>query len=735
MSSLTQDPLDLKSENKIKFSENDIAFALSRLAALQGQSIPKNRFLLSSLKTNTNFLEHYGSKLQIREIWLTIFPFGSVAEHHQSIDRSNMPALWISSDGAEIKVLKGVLSNKSYSTENVDGHDTVLTHSEFIQGEVIQLTPGISNELSKKIPKTAWDWFFYSIKKRKLQFIEAVIASAVASVLALGISFYTMQVYDRVVSSQNFSTLIVITIGVLLAIVIELVTKELRANILDRACKYIDIELSSVFFGRMLSIRMDARPKTVGTFASQIKQFELVRNFLTSTTLFVFVDVPFVLFFIGVIWAIGGIVAIVPLLLLPISIAIGFFAKWKMANLAEDQLIESNQKNGLLVEAIDGIEAIKAVGGEWKMLDFWKDLTIKSADKELVIRSVTSIATSATQTVQQISYVLLIATGVYAISKGDITMGTLMACSIISNRALSPISQIAGKIVQWQHAKAALKGLDEMMKLPIDRNENGEVVIPDKCKGFIKTKDVAFGYGQEKEALKNINLIINPGEKVALIGPVGSGKSTLIKILSGLYKPSAGQVFLDDVDMHHISPEFMRESIGYLTQDIRLFNGTLKYNLTIGLPTPKDSVILDACKQTGLIEVIKNHPKGLDLPIFEGGRGLSGGQRQLVGLTRMLIAKPKILFLDEPTASMDGDLEVKVMSGLLKNAPVDSTILLSTHKMGLLNYVDRVIVLDKSRVVMDGTKHEVISKLQGHLVKRRDPQKKNEPSTNEAEKI
>ena len=285
--------------------------------------------------------------------------------------------------------------------------------------------------------------------------------------------------------------------------------------------------------------------------------------------------------------------------------------------------------------------------------------------------------------------------------------------------------------MQWQSAKAALKGLDEMMNLPIDRNENGKVIIPDQCKGFIKIKDVAFDYGKESQALKNINLTIMPGEKIALIGPVGSGKSTLIKILTGLYKPSAGQIFLDDVDMHHISPEFMRESIGYLTQDIRLFNGTLKYNLTIGLPTPKDSVILDACKETGLIEVIKNHPKGLDLPIFEGGKGLSGGQRQLVGLTRMLIAKPRILFLDEPSASMDGDLELKVMNGLFKNADAGSTILLSTHKMALLNYVDRVIVMDKAKIVMDGTKQEVIAKLQSHLKRPPSPPKKTTATENQ----
>jgi ABC-type iron transport system FetAB ATPase subunit len=221
-------------------------------------------------------------------------------------------------------------------------------------------------------------------------------------------------------------------------------------------------------------------------------------------------------------------------------------------------------------------------------------------------------------------------------------MGALMACSIISNRALSPIAQISGKIVQWQHAKVALKGLDSIMKLPTDRNENTQMIIPEVCEGRIRAAGLSFAYYEESLAINNVNLNIKPGERIAIIGPVGSGKSTLIKTISGLYRPSKGQVFLDEVDMAHIDPEFLRESIGYLTQDVRLFNGTLRYNLTIGLPSPRDAQILDACKKTGLIEIIKNHDKGLELPIYEGGKGLSGGQRQLVGLTRVLIAKPKI---------------------------------------------------------------------------------------------
>jgi ATP-binding cassette subfamily C protein LapB len=327
------------------------------------------------------------------------------------------------------------------------------------------------------------------------------------------------------------------------------------------------------------------------------------------------------------------------------------------------------------------------------------------------------MSSSITQTVQQLSYILLIAVGVYEITNGHITMGALMACSIISNRALSPIAQISGKIVQWQHAKVALKGLDSIMKLPTDRNENTQMIIPEVCEGRIRAAGLSFAYYEESLAINNVNLNIKPGERIAIIGPVGSGKSTLIKTISGLYRPTKGQVFLDEVDMAHIDPEFLRESIGYLTQDVRLFNGTLRYNLTIGLPSPRDAQILDACKKTGLIEIIKNHDKGLELPIYEGGKGLSGGQRQLVGLTRVLIAKPKIILLDEPTASMDGDLELKIMKSLFEESRKDAVIVLSTHKLGLLNFVDRIIVLDKSKVVFDGPKDQVLAKLMKKPVK------------------
>lgn len=696
------------------YIEDSVAMMLSKIAAIQGTSVPKHRFLFSDLNSKKKDItfSDYSLEKRIIEIWKTLFPEGDAFQSDLRPHRENLPAFCFFKATNELIILISSLSDGSFSALNKSNKEVIVKLDDINPFSILYLKTKLKNDNSKTLPTTAKDWFIYTIKKRKAAFFEGVIATTVISILALVVSFFSLQVYDRVVPTGSLPTLVVITLGALIGIALELIAKEIRSGIIDRACKMIDVELSGVFFSRMLAIRMDQRPNTIGTFASQIKQFELVRNFMTSSTLFIFADVPFVFFFIAVIGFIGGVVALVPLGLLPLSLIAGFYAKWKLGSLAEQQLTDSNNKNGMLVEAIDGIESIKALGGEWKMLEFWKRLTRSSADIEQKIRSVNSLATSIPQSISQLSYVLMVAVGAYAITSGKITIGAMIACSIISNRALSPISQIAGKIIQWHHAKAALKGLDAMMKLETDRKEDSSALIPDECKGQINAEGIAFSYNSgETRALNPLNLSFNPSERVAIIGPVGSGKSTLIKLLSGLYKPSQGKVFLDQLDMDLLAPEFLRENIGYLTQDVRLFNGSLRYNLTMGLPTPGDSKILDACTKTGLIHIIKNHPKGLDLPIFEGGRGLSGGQRQMVGLTRMLLAKPKILLLDEPTASMDNDLELKIMRSIFSESDPYSLIVISTHKLALLNFVNRIIVIDKGKIAYDGSKETVLEKL------------------------
>jgi len=646
--------------------------------------------------------------LRAMEWWSSIFPNAHVEALEGLPQRSDLPLLWVKHDGEKAGLVRSVQGDGSIAIEGADGLTQTLDSDAQGLGQFIKMRPFIEQSDQKDKPKSAKDWFYYAIKKRIGFFIEAIVATCVLSLLALGVSFYTMQVYDRVVPTQSFQTLIVLTVGTVLAISFEFVMKHVRSKMMDRACKAIDEELSGVFFGRVLDIRMDARPRTVGTFASQIKNFEMVRNFMTSSTLFMLADAPFALFFIFVIFIIGGPVALVPLALLPFTIIIGFYAKWRMGKLADEQNREGNEKNGLLVEAIDGIESIKAVGGEWKMLDRWRKLTSSAADKELDIRATSNLATSLTQTVQQLSYIALIAVGVYEINAGNLTTGALMGCSIISNRALAPIALIAGMIVQWQHAKSSLDALDNIMSLPTDRNSEERLFIPENCRGELKLEEASFSYVEDIKALNPVSLQINPGERIALIGPVGSAKSTFIKVLAGLYKPTSGRVFIDGVDMSHIPSEYLREHIGYLPQDVRLFQGTLRDNLVMGLSSPSDEQILAAAAKTGLDKTIRAHPQGLGLPIYEGGRGLSGGQRQIVGITRLIIARPKILIVDEPTASMDGELESFIMRNLFASMDKDATIILVTHKISLLGLTQRVILMDHGSIVGDGPTETVL---------------------------
>jgi ATP-binding cassette subfamily C protein LapB len=593
-----------------------------------------------------------------------------------------------------------------------------LTPDQARAGQFIALRfaddEGAGRAESEDLPTTAKGWFIRTIYRRRGIFLEASIATIVVNILGLATSFFTMNVYDRVIPTSSMSTLWVLSMGVLLGVVFEFIMKQTRASMVDRAFKAIDTELSDVFFRKALSIRMDARPHTVGTFASQIRQFEVVRSAMTSTALFVAADAPFALIFVGVIWALAGSVAVVPLLLLPLAIALGLSFRPRINRLALTNLVEGNQKNGLLIEAIDGIESIKAAQGEWKLGARWHQLSETMSENELALRKITALSGNLTQFIQQIAYVGIIAFGALAITEGKLTTGGLIACSIISGRALAPMAQIASMIVQWAQAAAALKGLEAIMALPSDQMPGDRPMIPESTTGELAVDRVRFTYHTSVPAVLEVGALrIAPGERVAILGNVGSGKSTLVKVLSGLYRPQGGRVFLGGLDVAQIAPEFVREHVGYLAQDVRLFQGTLRDNITIGLPNPSDEQVLNAARLTGLLASIEAHPKGLNLEIAEGGRGLSGGQRQLVGLTRMLIAQPRVLLLDEPTASMDAALENFVIDRLFQALPIETTIVVVTHKTALLRHVTRLIVMERGRVVLDGPRDQILARLAG----------------------
>ena len=695
-----------------------MAALLSRLASLQGIAVPAHRFVYQQQAESGVALDDLPVVDQTIAIWGGRFPDGPAAKLDLAdVVKNDFPLLWVSADGSELKLLRGK-QNGEFIAESSDWSVDTLSEDQISQGHIVQLLVHQDQSVQAELASfSAKDWFVYAARKRRGVFFEAIFATFVLSVFGLMSALYTMQVYDRVVPTKGFSTLWVLTIGVFLAIFFELIMKLVRSHLVDKASKAIDLELSGVFFSKALAIRSDCRPKTVGTFASQIRHFESVRNFMTSSTIFVLADAPFALLFIVVIYFIAGPVAFVPLMMIPIGLIIGLAMKGPIERYTAESMEESNKKNGLLIEAIDGVESVKAASAEWKLEDRWRELTETITATDLKSKLLTTFSTSSTQSIQQLSYVGIIATGAYAIVNGDLTMGGLIACSIISGRALTPLAQMPNMIAQWKHAKIALDVLDGIMAMPSER-EHQRLVVPDSCRGELKVNQVGFAYEENAPQVAIEKLSFKPGDRVAILGSVGSGKSTLIKILSGLYQPQQGGVFLDDMDMSLVASEFVREQIGYLPQEVRLFNGTLRDNLVLGLPTLSDSQILKAAALTGLDQAIQNHPSGLEINISEGGKGLSGGQRQLVGLTRLLLARPKIMLLDEPTASMDTRLEEFVMRHLFEQLPDDSVIVLATHKAGVLKHVNRIVVMDSGKVSLDGPKQEVLDFLAEQAKKR-----------------
>lgn len=696
-------------------SAQDFALAqsLSRLSALQGHALPVYRFAMLSTTEDGMPLHTLSLGLRAAEIWKTLYPAGlAQAVSLAECGRGDFPALWLSEDDKAVRLLRGQLSGGTLRAEDPQGQVYDMREDELSKGQIWLLrTAEAPQSETHVLPRTAGEWFIFSVSRYRKLFLEAALATFIVSAVGLVSSLYSMQVYDRVIPSRGYSTLLVLTVGVLLAIGMEFLLKMVRARIVDKACKAIDQELSSVFFDKALAIRLDCRPRTVGTFASQIRHFESVRNFLTSSSLFIWADTPFALLFIGVIALLAGPVALVPLLMLVLAVVAGLMVTKPIEKLTELNMDESNRKNGVLIEAIDGIESIKAAAAEWKLLERWRHLTSVIATSELRLRWLQLLSANLTQLLQQLSYVGLVAAGAYAVAKGELTMGGLIACTIISGRALAPVAQIPGLITQWKHAEMALKSLDSIMALPSDRETGTRLVIPERCQGLLKAEKAAFAYQAGRPAIDVTALSISPGDRVAVVGAIGSGKSTLIKLLSGLYRPSAGQFYLDGVDMTQLATEYVREHIGYLPQDVRLFQGTLRDNLTLGLPNPSDAHILRAAEWTGLDQVIRQHPKGLELEITEGGRGLSGGQRQLVGLTRMLLAQPRIMLLDEPTASMDAQTEARVIQHLFQEIAPNSVLVVVTHKTALLPLVNRIIVVDSGRIVLDGPRDQVLARL------------------------
>ncbi|MEE4154762.1 MAG: ATP-binding cassette domain-containing protein [Erythrobacter sp.] len=555
--------------------------------------------------------------------------------------------------------------------------------------------------------------FIKSFLKRKHIFVSAIIATVFANLLALITSLYSMQIYDRVIPRSGYSTLIALTLGAAIGLLFDFILRATRALMMEREAARVDEEVSEFFFSRTQSIRLDTRPPQVGTLASQLRGIDQIRSLMSSSFLFLVADLPFALFFIWVIFLLGGAVAFVPLAAFPISIGLAFIFAWLIKSDTDKAQVSGNRKNGLLVESLDAAETVKANGGDWLMLGKWNRLVREVHDYEDPIKRTTATAGSIFSTIQQVTYIGMIALGAYLVTLGEMTIGGLIACGILGGRVNGPlIAMLPNFIVQAGYARSSLRALNGILRLPNDESTSDRFMRPGSIEATIECNNVTFAYGEDSPALEVGRLKIEPGERVVVIGGIGSGKSTLLRLLAGLYRPQTGQVLVSGLEASQIAPDILRRNVGYVQQDPRLVNGTLRENLILGLRDPGDEAIIAAANKTGLSRMIAANPRGLGLEIAEGGRGLSGGQRMLTLLTRLLLLDPKILLLDEPTSNLDQNTEAVVLQQVIDMVGKDRAMVLVTHKLPLVRLGTRAIVMANGKIVHDDTPEKTLSKLQ-----------------------
>ena len=555
--------------------------------------------------------------------------------------------------------------------------------------------------------------FWRAIKRRKQPLIMAGLATVFANLLTLATSLYSMQLYDRVIPLASFDTLFVLTAGVAFALILDLCLRSLRALLIEREAQDIDAEVSEFFFARAQAIRLDARPPGIGTMAAQLRGQEQIRQVMSSGSLFLLADLPFALFFILVIGMIGGSLALVPIISLPIALLFAFFLSRIIRRGTDEAQVSGNRKNGMLVESLDASETVKANRGGWFMMGRWNRLVREVHHFEMPVKKAQAIAGSLFSTIQQTTFVGIMGWGAYLAATGQITTGALLACSIISGRINGPlVAQLPNLIVQWGYARSSLVALDGIMELPLDPAAGIAALRPEHIEGGYDLKNVIFGYqGAQHASLEIENLAIRSGEKVAVIGSIGSGKSTLLKLLSGLYAPQQGTVLLGRLDLSQVAEDVTRRHIGYVAQDARLVNGTLRDNLVMGIGDITDPEIMEVARTTKLDGMIAARQEGLALPIQEGGRGLSGGQRSLVGINRLLLSNSRVWLLDEPTASLDQSTEGAALDAI-ESALDDSAILVMvTHKIPLLTRFTRIIVMAGGKIIRDGPAKDILREM------------------------
>jgi len=554
-------------------------------------------------------------------------------------------------------------------------------------------------------------WFFRMMAEQLPLYRDVLLGAAMVNLFALGLPLFTMNVYDRVVPNRAIETLWMLAAGLVIVLLAEFTLRSMRAYFLDLASKRVDVQASAFIMERVLGMRLEARPPSVGSLAANLRAFETVRDFATSATVTSLVDLPFALLFVLVIGWIAWPMMIPALVAMLVVIGIAAFTGTRMHVLSESTHRASAMRNASLIESLVGLESVKALGAEGVMQDRWERSAAYLADQGARLRTLAATTVQVAQLAQQLTAIAVIVIGVYMISAVQLSLGGLIACSMLTARALAPMSQLAGLLTQYHNARTALAGLDQIMEHPVERPKGAHFLSRQSFRGDIEFRDVTFAYpGSDLNALREVSLHIRAGEKVAILGRTGSGKSTLLRLMMGLYQPLSGAVLVDGIDLRQLDPGELRRSIGYVPQDITLFFGTLRDNLTMGTSHVEDTDIVEAMDIGHLTEFVNRHPQGIEMPVGERGESLSGGQRAGVAIARAVIGKPAILLLDEPTGAMDHSTEEAVKASL-RSFSANRTVVIVAHRSSLLDMVDRIIVTDNGRIVADGPKDTVMEAL------------------------
>lgn len=561
-------------------------------------------------------------------------------------------------------------------------------------------------------------WFWGALLENLPVYKDILAAALLINLFAVALPMFTMNVYDRVVPNNATETLWVLAVGLAIVLAADVALRLMRGYLIDLAGSRVDVNLSARIMERVLGIRLENRPVSTGAFAANLRSFETVRDFITSATVTTLIDLPFALIFLLAMLWIDWPMVLPSALGIVLAVGYALLVQARMHELSETTYRAGAMRNAYLVESLVGLETVKAMGAEGIMQRKWENSAAFLARVSTQLRLLAATTINGAQGISQLVYLSVIVLGVYRIGQGELTLGGLIACSMLASRAMLPFAQVAGLLTHYHNAAMALATLTQVMGNAVERPADANFVSRGHFEGEIEFNGVSFAYpGEENEALHEVSFHLKPGEHVAIIGRVGSGKSTLEKLVLGLYQPTAGSIRLDGVDIRQLDPAELRRNVGYVPQDVTLFFGSLRENIVLAVPEVEDSALLAAAEVGGLMDMVNRHPRGFDMMVGERGESLSGGQRQGVAIARAVVNTPPILLLDEPTGSMDFSSEDEVKSKL-RDYSAGKTLMLITHRTSLLDLVERIIVIDHGKVVADGPKATVVEALKHGRIER-----------------